>query len=96
MELLVVYDVSTEDSAGQQRLRRVAHICEAYGQRVQKSVFECVLPDVGLVTLVAQLRQVIDPTTDSVRIYQLREPLTEYSQVFGVQPALDQRDPLVL
>jgi len=45
MEVLVAYDVATEDSAGRRRLRRVAQACEAYGQRVQKSVFECVLSD---------------------------------------------------
>ncbi|MBI3966168.1 MAG: CRISPR-associated endonuclease Cas2, partial [Chloroflexi bacterium] len=43
MEVLVTYDVATESVEGQRRLRRVAKVCEAYGQRVQKSVFECLV-----------------------------------------------------
>jgi CRISPR-associated protein Cas2 len=42
MEILVAYDVATDDAAGKRRLRRVAEVCMAFGQRVQKSVFECI------------------------------------------------------
>ena len=42
MFVLITYDVSTEDTAGKKRLRRVAKICMNYGVRVQNSVFECV------------------------------------------------------
>jgi len=48
MEILVAYDVSTTDAAGERRLRRVAKICEGFGQRVQNSVFECILNDAQL------------------------------------------------
>ncbi len=95
MEVLVAYDVATEDSAGRRRLRRVAQACEAYGQRVQKSVFECVLSDADLELLISRLRGEMDETTDSVRIYRLREPLSRHLRTFGVQQPFDQRDPLV-
>lgn len=95
MEILVAYDVATEDAAGRRRLRRVAHVCEAYGQRVQKSVFECVIGDADIEVLIARLRAEIDETADSIRIYRLREPLGRHLQTFGVPPKFDQRAPLV-
>ena len=61
VEVLVAYDVSTETRAGQRRLRRVAKACEGYGQRVQKSVFECVLTEVQLERLVQRLMGEMDP-----------------------------------
>ena len=56
----MAYDVSTELAAGRTRLRKVAKICEGFGQRVQKSVFECVLSEMQLVQLEHRLRGVID------------------------------------
>ncbi|MCY4616186.1 MAG: CRISPR-associated endonuclease Cas2 [Chloroflexi bacterium] len=95
MEVLVAYDVATEDAAGRRRLRRVAHVCEAYGQRVQKSVFECVIGDADLEVLIARLRDEIDESTDSIRIYRLREPLDRHLRTYGVPPRFDQREPLI-
>ena len=43
MEVLVTYEISTESPDGERRLRRVAKLCEGYGHRVQKSVFECIV-----------------------------------------------------
>ena len=43
MLVLVTYDVNTETAAGRRRLRKVAKVCVDYGQRVQNSVFECLL-----------------------------------------------------
>ena len=43
MLVLVTYDVNTETAAGRKRLRKVAKACVDYGQRVQNSVFECML-----------------------------------------------------
>ncbi len=95
MEILVAYDVATDDAAGRRRLRRVARTCEAYGQRVQKSVFECVLNEMDMERLVARLREEMDETEDSVRIYRLREPLSRHLRMFGVQPSFDPRGSLV-
>jgi CRISPR-associated protein Cas2 len=70
MEILVTYDVSTETASGRRRLRRVAHLCEAYGQRVQKSVFECVLNEGQYEQLKHRLLHEIDPQADSLRFYR--------------------------
>ena len=96
MEILVAYDVSTETAEGQRRLRRVAKVCEAYGQRVQKSVFECIVNAVQLEEFKHKLQREMDPTEDSLRVYRLREPRQRYLQVMGRQPLFDLREPLVL
>jgi CRISPR-associated protein Cas2 len=96
MEVLVTYDVTTETSAGRRRLRRVAKVCEAFGQRVQRSVFECVVNPMQLEQLMHRLRSEIDPEEDSLRIYRLREPREQHLQIIGRQPTFDLHDPLVL
>ncbi len=96
MEVLVAYDVSTDTAAGRRRLRRVAKVCEGHGQRVQKSVFECILNAAEMEQLKYRLRREIDLEEDSLRIYRLREPRDRYLQVIGRQPQFDLRDPLVL
>ncbi len=96
MELLVAYDVSTQTREGRRRLRRVAQVCEGYGQRVQQSVFECVVDGVRREQLLNRLLTEIDESEDSLRIYHLLEPRGRYLQVFGVQPGFDIHDPLIL
>jgi CRISPR-associated protein Cas2 len=96
MEVLITYDVSTETSDGRRRLRRVAKLCEGHGQRVQKSVFECILSAGQLEQFKHRLFREIDPAEDSLRIYRLREPRQRYLETFGQQPAFDLHEPLVL
>jgi CRISPR-associated protein Cas2 len=95
MEILVTYDVKTESAAGRRRLRRVAKVCERFGQRVQLSVFECIVDAAQLALLVHALEQEIDVNEDSLRIYRLQEPRARYVQVLGRALAYDQRDPLI-
>ncbi len=96
MEILVTYDVSTETAKGRRRLRRVAKVCEGFGQRVQKSVFECTLEPADLVRLRHRLEKVIDATEDSLRIYRLREPRQQYLEVLGRQLELDLHEALIV
>ncbi|MHB1318911.1 MAG: CRISPR-associated endonuclease Cas2 [Anaerolineae bacterium] len=96
MEILVTYDVATDTVEGRRRLRHVAEICEAHGQRVQKSVFECTLSAAELVVLKHRLVKEIDRKEDSLRIYRLREPRTRFLEVLGREPEFDLHDPLVL
>ena len=96
MEILVTYDVATDSSEGQRRLRRVAKVCEAYGQRVQKSVFECLVSAAELELLRHRLEQEISIKEDSLRIYRLREPRERYLQVLGRRLAFDLHDPLIV
>jgi len=71
IDIVVTYDVNTEDAAGRKRLRKVAKICEAYGQRVQKSVFECSVTAPQMERMRHRLLKVIDNEADSLRIYRL-------------------------
>lgn len=96
MEVLVAYDVATDSAAGRRRLRRVAKVCEAFGQRVQKSVFECIVNEVQLEQLKHRLRLEVKESEDSLRIYRLREPREQYLYTIGVQLEFDLHDPLVL
>lgn len=71
MMVLVTYDVSTVDEGGRKRLRRVAKQCQNYGQRVQNSVFECLVDPVQLAQLRKNLESIINPKKDSLRYYFL-------------------------
>jgi CRISPR-associated protein Cas2 len=71
MLILITYDVDTTTKAGEKRLRKVAKECVNYGQRVQNSVFECLLSEAQLVSLKAMLSAIIDNTADSIRFYYL-------------------------
>lgn len=95
MELLVTYDVSTESAQGRSRLRRVAKVCQGYGQRVQKSVFECVVNSMEMELMIHRLVSIIDLKEDSLRVYRLREPYERHVQLFGKRPEFNLREPLV-
>jgi CRISPR-associated protein Cas2 len=96
MEILVTYDISTASEQGRRRLRELAKVCEGYGQRVQKSVFECCLDKKDLRLLIHAITYVIDPHTDRVAIYRLREPYRSYVHTLGRGPDLDWREPIIL
>ena len=71
MMILVTYDVETVNAEGRRRLRRVAKQCVNYGQRVQNSVFECVVDPAQLAELKHRLESIIDTEKDSLRFYHL-------------------------
>ena len=71
MLILITYDVNTVDAQGRKRLRNVAKKCVAHGQRVQNSVFECLLDAAQYRILQAELKAIIDPEKDSLRFYAL-------------------------
>lgn len=71
MHIVITYDVNTETKAGRRRLRRVAKLCEDYGQRVQFSVFECSVDEMQMDALLAAFADEIDGKLDSLRIYRL-------------------------
>jgi CRISPR-associated protein Cas2 len=96
MLVLITYDVKTESEEGQKRLRRVAKICEDYGQRVQKSVFECLVDPDQLVKLRAQLLKEIKVEEDSLRFYFLGKNWRVRVEHLGVQTAYDPEGPLLV
>ena len=96
MYLLVAYDVSTTSSEGRRRLRRVARTCEDYGQRVQKSVFECSLDERQLVVLRSRLLDEIDLEEDNLRMYRFPGAFAESIEQYGRDPRIDFDGPLIV
>ncbi len=95
MDILVAYDVSTESSAGRRRLRAVANICLAFGQRAQKSVFECAVNETQFELLKAKLIAAISEQEDNLRIYRLAQPKETYVWTYGRQHVLNVQDPII-
>ncbi|BCA79941.1 CRISPR-associated endonuclease Cas2 [Desulfuromonas sp. AOP6] len=96
MMVLVSYDVSTIDRKGARRLRRIAKICQNHGQRVQYSVFECLVDPAQWTFLRQQLVEVIDEGQDSLRFYFLGANWQKRVEHIGAKQALDQEGPLII
>ncbi len=96
MLVLVSYDVSTKDAGGPKRLRRVARACEDFGQRVQNSVFECMVDPAQWVSLRGRLLKEADPTLDSLRFYFLGAEWQRRVEHVGARPTYDPEAPLIL
>ncbi len=95
MFVIVSYDVSTEDG-GQRRLRRVARACQDYGQRVQYSVFECMVNPAQWTFLRERLVSEIDPERDSLRFYYLGSNWKRRVEHVGVRKSPEQDGPLIV
>jgi CRISPR-associated protein Cas2 len=95
MMVLITYDVNTETAAGRSRLRKVAKQCQNYGQRVQNSVFECILDSARLKQLQAALEKEINPEKDSLRYYYLGDEWRKRVQHVGAKPSLDLEGTLI-
>ncbi|RME37289.1 MAG: CRISPR-associated endonuclease Cas2 [Deltaproteobacteria bacterium] len=96
MLVLVTYDVDTTTLAGQKRLRKVAKTCENYGQRVQNSVFECLIDNAQVRVLKSLLLDIINPEKDSLRFYYLGNNWRGKVEHIGAKPALDPEGPLIV
>jgi len=96
MLVLVSYDVSTISPGGQGRLRRVAKTCRNYGQRVQFSVFECLVDPAQWTVLRQKLLEIIDPETDSLRFYFLGSNWRRRVEHIGAKESFDQEGPLIV
>jgi len=96
MEILVAYDVATEKPEGQRRLRHVAQVCQNFGQRVQKSVFECSVSEMQYEKLRRELLECIDEEEDNLRIYRLQTPKDQFIERYGVNRGVDFQGPLVV
>lgn len=96
MYVLITYDVETSSSQGKKRLRKVAKCCKDFGQRVQNSVFECLVDGSDFVKLKAKLLSLIDPKLDSIRIYQLGKNYQTKIEHLGVQTAFEIEGDLII
>ena len=89
MFVLITYDVNTETAAGKKRLYKVAKQCKNYGQRVQHSVFECLIDPALFKQLQNKLEKIIDPEKDSVRFYFLGDEWRRRVEHIGVKTGVD-------
>ncbi len=89
MMVLVTYDVNTQTPDGRKRLRLVAKTCVNYGQRVQNSVFECLVDPVQFAQLRKRLEETIDPEKDSLRYYYLGSNWKKRVEHVGAKQAYD-------
>jgi CRISPR-associated protein Cas2 len=96
MLVLITYDVNTETGEGRKRLRHVAKICVNYGQRVQNSVFECVLDASQFRLVKDKLLKEIDFEKDSLRFYLLGNNYKRKVEHFGAKEGFDVTAPLIL
>ena len=95
MLVLVSYDVSTKTAAGKKRLRKVAAACTDNGQRVQNSVFECLLDPAQWASFRERLLELYSPNEDSLRFYFLGRNWRRRVEHHGTKPALDLEGPLL-
>ena len=95
MLVLITYDVNTQTPEGKKRLRQVAKQCVNYGQRVQNSVFECVLDAAQCKMVQHKLEQLIDPQLDSLRFYFLGNRYKTKVEHIGTKPSFDVTEPLM-
>lgn len=96
MFVLVSYDVSTKNNSGQRRLRRVAKACQDYGQRVQYSMFECIVDPAQWAFLKERLISEIDEEKDSLRFYYLGSNWKRRVEHVGAKKSVDQEGPLIV
>lgn len=96
MYVLITYDVNTSSENGQKRLRQVAKCCKDFGQRVQNSVFECLIDGSDFVRLKAKLLRLIDKDLDSIRIYQLGKNYQTKIEHLGIKTSFDIEGELII
>ena len=96
MMVLITYDVSVTTPLGKKRLRRVAKQCQNYGQRVQNSVFECLVDPTQFAALKHRLESIVDPKTDSLRYYFLGSNWKRHVEHYGAKETYDPEGVLII
>ena len=96
MMVLITYDVETASPSGKKRLRRVAKQCVNFGQRVQNSVFECLVDPAQFAELRHRLEDIIDHEKDSLRYYYLGNKWKTKVEHSGVKTSYDPEDTLLI
>lgn len=96
MMVVVSYDVCTEDRAGARRLRRIAKVCKDFGQRVQYSVFECVVEPAQWTLMRQKLIEIMDDEKDSLRFYFMGANWKSRVEHVGAKEAVDIEGPLIV
>ena len=95
MLVLITYDVNTETALGKKRLRKVAKECQNYGQRVQNSVFECLLTSAEKCIVKSKLLDIIDENKDSLRFYNIGNNYESKIEHYGAKASYAPEEPLI-
>ncbi len=96
MDVLVTYDIADTEKSGASRLKRIAKVCEKYGQRIQFSVFECRLSPTRFARMTAELKDAIDGRYDSVIIFRFPGNIDDAKIQFGIPRARELGDPWIV
>lgn len=96
MYILVTYDVNTTSPSGEKRLRSVAKVCQNYGQRVQNSVFECLVDPATYVELKDKILSIINEESDSIRFYHIENNYQSRIEIFGCTTSFDFNGELII
>lgn len=96
MMVLITYDVNTEDAEGRRRLRLISKQCVNYGQRVQNSVFECLVDPVQCRKLQQALCKIMDESKDSLRFYYLGDKYRTKIEHFGAKAGYEAEGVLII
>mgnify|MGYP000683378057 FL=1 len=96
MMVLISYDVSTTSPAGKKRLRKVAKECQNHAQRVQNSVFECIMDNAKAKEVKAKLLEIIDMDKDSLRFYYLGNVYKNKVEHYGTRTSIDLEGTLII
>ena len=96
MLVLITYDENTETASGKKRLRKVAKECQNYGQRVQNSVFECIMDNAKTKVVKAKLLEIIDMDKDSLRFYYLGNVYKNKVEHYGTRTSIDLEGTLII
>ena len=96
MMVLITYDVETMTPAGRKRLRQIAKQCVNFGQRVQNSVFECLIDPTQFADLKHRLESIIDTEKDSLRFYMLGNNWRSRIEHIGVKPSYNPEDVMII
>jgi len=96
MMVLITYDVETITPAGRKRLRKVAKQCVNFGQRVQNSVFECLVDPAQFTELKHRLESIIDVEKDSLRYYMLGNNWKSSIKHTGAKATYNPEDTMII
>lgn len=81
MLVLIIYDIPDD-----KRRTKLATFLEGYGQRVQKSAFECFLTREEMKTLYAKVQRRVHSKEDNVRFYWIPADALSKTLTLGSPP----------
>lgn len=96
MFVLITYDVNITSEDGAKRLRRIAKLCKDYGQRVQNSVFECIVTESQYLMLKAKIKDTMSEESDSVRFYLIGSKWKRKVDILGNNHGCDFTEELII